>query len=147
MFFFLFSSLSFVQTQHRKLRAYEFTSMEIYVFPRSSLLLDENTKQNMKKRAQYIITTDSEWLPNDDNVYNFMSHLDSCTFLRPGHLNSYIRTYIKINLKHKKDVKLFINYRNEFEIGNEGKIYRADSAIFSGVNALIPLRNRTLGYN
>jgi hypothetical protein len=50
-------------------------------------------------------------------------------------------------LKHKKDVKLFINYRNEFEIGNEGKIYRADSAIFSGVNALIPLRNRTLGYN
>lgn len=145
--FFLLSSVTLVQIQDRKSNEYEFTSMEIYVYPRSTPLLEENTKQNIKKRAKYIFTTDSEWLPNDDNVYSFMNRLDSCTYLRPGHLDRYIRTYIKINLKHKKDVKIFINYRNEFEIGNEGKIYKADSAKFSAVNALIPLRYRTIGYD
>ncbi len=145
--FFLFSSFSPVQRQHKKFHVYEFTSLDIYVFPRSTPLLEENTKQNIRMRAKYKISTNSEWLPNFDNIYNFINRLDSCTYLRPGHLDCYIRTYIKINLKHKKNVKIFINYRNEFEIGNDGKIYKADSAKFSAVNALMPLRYRTIDYN
>ena len=114
----------------------ELQSITIYGICGQNSLREEIDKHSIRSKSTFKLMYFSEWLPDGTNSLEIYEYLDTSKVTRTEKQLEAIRFLVRFKLKNSKNMKVYINKFNEYQLNDSKEIRTMDDKMLQSILSL-----------